>query len=124
MRNFNKWCAILCEYRTESYDEFKALIRKIEMLSQYLTQKNADDLNFIKQILHKSGFLNVQNIIRLRSGSRSVAYYADGYIVRFPKAEIIWQTMKREKNIIDIYNISHIRSMFRRIFIIWSIFWI
>lgn len=72
------------------------------MLSQYLTQKNADDLNFIKQILHKSGFLNVQNIIRLRSGSRSVAYYADGYIVRFPKAEIIWQTMKREKNIIDM----------------------
>ena len=69
---------------------------------QYLTQENADDLNFIKQILHKSGFLNFQNIIRLRSGSRSVAYYANDYIVRFPKAEIIWQTMKREKNIIDM----------------------
>ena len=69
---------------------------------QYLAQENADDLNFIKQILHKSGFLNFQNIIRLRSGSRSVAYYANDYIVRFPKAEIIWQTMKREKNIIDM----------------------
>lgn len=69
---------------------------------QYLTQENADNLDFIKQILHKSGFLNIQHIIRLQSGSRSVAYYADDYIVRFPKAEIIWQTMKREKNIIDM----------------------
>ncbi len=69
---------------------------------QYLTQENASDLDFIKQVLHKSGFLNVQNIIRLQSGSRSVAYYADDYIVRFPKAEIIWQTMKREKSIIDM----------------------
>lgn len=69
---------------------------------QYLTQENADDLNFIKQILHKSVFLNIQNIVSLHSGSRSVAYYVDDYIVRFPKAEIIWQTMKREKNIIDM----------------------
>lgn len=68
----------------------------------YLTQENADSLDFIKQILSKSGFLNIQNIIRLQSGSRSVAYYADDYIVRFPKAEIIWQTMKREKNVIDM----------------------
>ena len=69
---------------------------------QYLTQENADDLNFIKQILHKIVFLNIQNIVSLQSGSRSVAYYVDDYIVRFPKAEIIWQTMKREKNIIDM----------------------
>lgn len=68
---------------------------------QYLTPE-ATNLDFIKQILHKSGFLNIQNIIRLQSGSRSVAYYADDYIVRFPKADIIWQTMKREKNIIDM----------------------
>lgn len=68
----------------------------------YLTQENADSLDFIKQILSKSGFPNIQNIIRLQSGSRSVAYYADDYIVRFPKAEIIWQTMKREKNVIDM----------------------
>lgn len=68
----------------------------------YLTQENADSLDFIKQILSKSGFPNIQNIIRLQSGSRSVAYYADDYIVRFPKAEIIWQTMKWEKNVIDM----------------------
>ncbi len=68
----------------------------------YLTQENADSLDFIKQILSKSGFPNIQNIIRLQSGSRSIAYYADDYIVRFPKAEIIWQTMKREKNVIDM----------------------
>lgn len=69
---------------------------------QYLTQKNADDLDFIKQILLKKGFSGIQNIVRLKSGSRSVAYYADDYIVRFPKAEIIWQTMQREKKIIDM----------------------
>lgn len=68
----------------------------------YLTQENADSLDFIKQILSKSGFPNIQNIIRLQSGSRSIAYYADDYIVRFPKAEIIWQIMKREKNVIDM----------------------
>ena len=27
----NKWCAILCNYRTNEYDDFKELIRKIEM---------------------------------------------------------------------------------------------
>lgn len=69
---------------------------------QYLTQENTDDLNFICQILGKNGFLKIQNIIRLHSGSRSLAYYVDDYIVRFPKTEIIWQTMKREKNIIDM----------------------
>ena len=72
----------------------------MEML--YLTQENAEDLNFIKQILNKNGFSKMRNIIPLKSGSRSVAYYADDYIVRFPKAEIIWQTIKREKNIIDM----------------------
>lgn len=69
---------------------------------QYLTQENTDDLNFIGQILGKSGFPKIQNIIRLKSGSRLLSYYVDDYIVRFPKAEIIWQTMKREKNIIDM----------------------
>ncbi len=64
---------------------------------QYLTQENAADLNFIKQILSKNGLSIIKTIVPLKSGSRSVAYYADDYIVRFPKAEIIWQTMKREK---------------------------
>ena len=27
----DKWCAILCSYRTENYDEFKELTRKMEL---------------------------------------------------------------------------------------------
>ncbi len=69
---------------------------------KHLTQENADNLNFIKQLLTQNGFSKIKTITCLQSGSRSLAYYADDYIVRFPKAEIIWQTMKREKNIIDI----------------------
>ncbi len=69
---------------------------------KYLTIENADNLYDIKQILTQSGITDIKNIIRLQSGSRSIAYYADDYIIRFPKAEIIWQTMKREKNIIDM----------------------
>lgn len=72
------------------------------MEMQYLTQENAGDLNFIKQILCKNNLAKIDNIIPLKSGSRSVAYYVDEYIVRFPKAEIVWQTMKREKSIIDM----------------------
>lgn len=26
----DKWCAILCDYRTKNYEDFKRLIRKIE----------------------------------------------------------------------------------------------
>lgn len=67
----------------------------------FLTQETADDLDLIRKILADIGFTEIQNITRLQSGSRSVAYYADDYIVRFPKAEIIWQTMQREKMVID-----------------------
>ena len=67
----------------------------------YITKKTADNLDLIRKILADSGFSEIKNITRLQSGSRSVAYYADDYIVRFPKAEIIWQTMQREKMIID-----------------------
>jgi len=70
-------------------------------IMDFLTKENADNLDLIRKILADSGFKNVQDITRLYSGSRSVAYYADDYIVRFPKAEIIWQTMQREKMIID-----------------------
>ena len=27
----DKWCAILCDYRTQDYDDFKQLIREIEL---------------------------------------------------------------------------------------------
>lgn len=67
----------------------------------FLTKETADNLDLIRKILADSGFSEIKNITRLQSGSRSVAYYADDFIVRFPKAEIIWQTMQREKMIID-----------------------
>lgn len=28
----NKWCAMLCDYRTKNYEDFKRLIRKIEAI--------------------------------------------------------------------------------------------
>lgn len=67
----------------------------------FITKETADNIDLIRKILEDSGFAEIKNITRLQSGSRSVAYYADDYIVRFPKAEIIWQTMQREKMIID-----------------------
>ncbi len=67
----------------------------------FLTKETTDNLDLIRKILADSGFSEIKNITRLQSGSRSVAYYADDYIVRFPKAAIIWQTMQREKMIID-----------------------
>lgn len=68
---------------------------------EFITKENADNLDLVRDILMNVGFTEIRNIVRLSSGSRSVAYYVDDYIVRFPKAEIIWQTMKREKAIID-----------------------
>ena len=67
----------------------------------FITKETADNIDSIRKILTDSGFSEIKNITRLQSGSRSVAYYADDYIVRFPKAEVIWQTMQREKVIID-----------------------
>ena len=72
-----------------------------EMYVNYLATEQVKNLNLIREILTQGGLNNIQNITRLQSGSRSVAYYADDYIVRFPKAEIIWQTMQREKMVID-----------------------
>ena len=68
----------------------------------FITKETADNLELIRKILVDSGFTGFQNITRLPSSSRSVAYYADDYIVRFPKAEVIWQTMQREKTVIDL----------------------
>lgn len=68
----------------------------------YIAKETADNLDLIRKILADSGFTGLHNITRLQSGSRSVAYYADDYIVRFPKAEVIWQTMQREKAVIDM----------------------
>ena len=32
MRNSQKWCAILCNYRTRNYEDFKILSRKIKKM--------------------------------------------------------------------------------------------
>lgn len=74
----------------------------VEIKMDFLTFENINKLDFIREILANSGFSAIQNITRLQSGSRSVAYYADDYVVRFPKAEIIWLTMQREKAVIDM----------------------
>ena len=34
----DKWCAILCSYRTENYEDFKQLTRKIELWEDNLGQ--------------------------------------------------------------------------------------
>lgn len=68
----------------------------------FLTPDDADNFDLIRKILAESGFVDIKSVVRLQSGSRSVAYLADEYIVRFPKAAVIWQTMGREKAVIDV----------------------
>ena len=67
---------------------------------QFITSETADNFDLIRDILADDG-LSIQKIIRLPSGSRSFAYLIGDYVVRFPKAEVIWQTMEREKAVID-----------------------
>ena len=67
---------------------------------RFLTAEEAEDLDEVRQIISDTGIL-VRTIERLPGGSRSIAYAVDNLLVRFPKAEIIWRTMQREKKIID-----------------------
>ena len=39
----DKWCAILCNYRTKFYEEFKHLTKKIEMFEDSI-QSKSDEL--------------------------------------------------------------------------------
>lgn len=41
MRNPQKWCAILCDYRTKNYDDFKQLIRKIELFEDSILNQQS-----------------------------------------------------------------------------------
>lgn len=67
---------------------------------KYLTQENADDIEFIKNILSKSNLSYlIGKPIRLVGGSKSFAYLVNDYVVRFPKAEIIWQSQQLEAKI-------------------------
>ncbi len=67
---------------------------------QFLTPEIIEDLDNVRQILSASG-VAVHSIERLPGGSRSFAFVADNLVMRFPKAEVIWNTMRREKQIID-----------------------
>ena len=68
---------------------------------RFLTAEEAGDLDTVRQIITATGIM-VRRFERLPGGCRSVAYVADNLVVRFPKAEVIWHTMQREKKIIDI----------------------
>lgn len=67
----------------------------------FLNDNTASDLDFVKHILAQTGIDNIRIFERLVGGSKSYAYRADEKVVRFPKAEVIWQSMKHEKQIID-----------------------
>ena len=67
---------------------------------QFLTAEIIADTDNIRQILSAAGIV-ARQIEQLPGGSRSYAFAADNLLVRFPKAEIIWNVMRREKLIID-----------------------
>ena len=39
---FLKWCAILCDYRTKDYEDFKDLSRKIELVEDIQKQNRSE----------------------------------------------------------------------------------
>lgn len=67
---------------------------------QYLDASAGEDLQYIRQLLLNAGLKITATPVRLAGGSRSYAYAVDELVVRFPKAEIIWQSMRREQQII------------------------
>ena len=80
----------------------------------YLTKEKAQDLNFIKEIISKAGYKG--EVRALVGGSKSFAFAVGDDVVRFPKAEVIWQIMQRENQILReiLPLISTIRWMIRR----------
>lgn len=67
---------------------------------RFLTADIVEDTDNIRQILSSAGIV-ARSVEKLPGGSRSYAFAADNLSVRFPKAEIIWHVMQREKRIID-----------------------
>ena len=68
----------------------------------YLTKDNAQDLNFIKEIIAKASYKG--EVRAMVGGSKSFAFAVGDGVVRFPKAEVIWRTMQRENQILtEIY---------------------
>lgn len=65
----------------------------------YLTKEKAQDISFIKEIIAKAGY---QGEVRaLVGGSKSFAFAVGDDVARFPKAEVVWQTMQRENQILS-----------------------
>ena len=65
----------------------------------YLTKEKAQDLNLIKEIISKAGYKG--EVSAMVGGSKSFAFAVGDEVVRFPKAEIVWQTMQRENQILS-----------------------
>ena len=72
-------------------------------MKKYLTQENADDIDFVKNILSNSelSYL-IGNPVHLVGGSKSFAYQVNNFVVRFPKAEIILQSQQQEAKISEL----------------------
>ncbi len=67
---------------------------------KFLTREEIADLDFVRQIVTNTGIM-AHSFERLPGGTRSMAFAADNLVIRFPKAEVIWRTMQREKKVID-----------------------
>lgn len=65
----------------------------------YLTKEKVQDLNLIQDIILKAGYKG--EVRALVGGSKSFAFAVGDEVVRFPKAEIVWQTMQRENQILS-----------------------
>ena len=66
---------------------------------QCLTGK--EEIDFITTLLNESGLKKIKILRRLPGGSRSFAYQADHFVIRFPKTPAVFREMRREKKIID-----------------------
>ncbi len=65
----------------------------------YLSKENAQDLNLIKETISKAGYKG--EVRALVGGSKSFAFAVGDDVARFPKAEVVWQTMQRENKILS-----------------------
>lgn len=66
----------------------------------YFNEKTIENQSLIKSVLQASGLSFLQGeISRLTGGSKSYAFQVNDYVVRFPKAEIIFQSLQQESEI-------------------------
>lgn len=66
----------------------------------YFNEKTIENQSLIKSVLQASGLSFLQGeISQLTGGSKSYAFQVNDYVVRFPKAEIIFQSLQQESEI-------------------------